>query len=310
MSGALPFIAWTWVALVLVTAAGQGLRHWLSPDGGNTVVENLNTRIESWWVITILLALALLLGRTGVMLLFLGASFAALREFLTLTTTDRADHYSLAAAFFLVLPLQYLWVWWPWYGLYSIFVPVYAFLLLPMISALRGNPSNFLVRVAETQWALMLCVFCASHIPALLNLDIPGYAGREVLLIGFLIVVVQGSDVLQYLWGLLYGRTVIAPGLSSKTWEACLGGCLSAALIGLLLWWMTPFSPLAAMVMAVLAAACGFFGGLVMNAIKRDRGVRDWGTLMNAQGGIIDRLEGVLFAAPIFFHLTRYNWSV
>jgi phosphatidate cytidylyltransferase len=125
------------------------------------------------------------------------------------------------------------------------------------------------------------------------------------------VIVVQLSDVLQYVWGKLFGRTRIAPNLSpSKTVEGFVGGVASATLIGAGLWWITPFTPLQAGLMAFVIAMMGFFGGLVMSAIKRDRGVKDWGHLIEGHGGLIDRLDSVVFSAPIFFHLTRYWWSL
>jgi phosphatidate cytidylyltransferase len=167
------------------------------------------------------------------------------------------------------------------------------------------------MRIAETQWALMLCVFCVSHVAALLLLDIPGYEGRNVLLIAFLVLVVQLSDVLQYVWGKLLGRHKIAPGLSpSKTWEGFIGGTLTATLIGAALWWITPFNPLQAAYLSFIIVIMGFFGGLVLSAVKRDRGVKDWGHLIAGHGGFIDRLDSVIFSAPVFFHLVRYGWSL
>ena len=298
------------VVLIVASAIGYGLQHRLSPDGSHAVVENLNDRIRAWWVMVVLMGLALLGGKTGVTLLFAFCSFAALREFITLTDTRRADHWALAASFFVVLPLQYYLIWIDWYGLYSIFIPVYGFLLLPIIAALRGDTDHYLVRIAEVQWALMICVFCTSHVPALLTLDIPGFQGRNVLLIAFLVIVVQISDVLQYIWGKLLGRTKIAPRLSpSKTVEGFVGGALSATAIGAALSWMTPFTPLQAAFLSLVIVLMGFFGGLVMSAIKRDRGVKDWGHLIAGHGGFIDRLDSVVFSAPIFFHLVRYGWS-
>jgi phosphatidate cytidylyltransferase len=198
-----------------------------------------------------------------------------------------------------------------WYGLYSIFIPVYAFLFMPIIAALRADTTRFMARVAVAQWALMLAVFCLSHVPALITLDVPGYESRGLLLIAFLVLVVQSSDVLQYVFGKLYGKRTIAPQLSpSKTWEGFLGGVGSATLIGAALWWITPFSPLEAGLMALIICLMGFLGGLVMSAIKRDRGVKDWGHLIEGHGGMLDRLDSVIFAAPIFFHLTRYFFAV
>jgi phosphatidate cytidylyltransferase len=296
--------------LVLASVIGEVLRLRLSPAGENPVIENLNARINAWWVMVICLAIAFIAGKPGVVLLFALCSFAALREFLTLTTHNRADHWSLVACFFLILPLQYAFLATDWYGMYSIFIPVYAFLILPVVSSLRGSTKDFLIRVSETQWALMICVYCASHVPALLYLQIPGFEGRNVILIAYLIFVVQLSDVLQYVWGKLIGRTKVAPNLSpSKTWEGLIGGTLSATAIGTALYWMTPFTPLEAAGMCLLITLMGFFGGLVMSAIKRDRGIKDWGHLIAGHGGFLDRLDSVIFAAPIFFHVTRWVWS-
>ena len=296
--------------LVVASIIGEILRLRLSPAGDNPVIENLNARINAWWVMVICLALAFIAGKPGVVLLFALCSFAALREFLTLTTQNRADHWSLVACFFLILPLQYWFLATDWYGMYAIFIPVYAFLLLPVLSALRGSTKDFLIRVSETQWALMICVYCASHVPALLYLQIPGFEGRNVILIAYLIFVVQLSDVMQYVWGKLVGRTKVAPNLSpSKTWEGLIGGALTATAVGTALWWMTPFSPWQAAGMCLLITLMGFFGGLVMSAIKRDRGIKDWGHLIAGHGGFLDRLDSVIVAAPIFFHVTRWIWS-
>lgn len=295
--------------LVVATIIGQVLKQRAGAEPSSTV-ENLNARIMAWWGMTALLALAFVAGRTGVVVLFAICSFAALREFATLTTKRNADHWAIAAAFFVVLPVQYYFVWIDWYGMYSIFIPVYAFLLLPIAAALQGDTRDFLIRTAELQWALMICVYCASYVPALLTLQIDGFEGRNVLLIAFLVVVVQLSDVLQYTWGKLIGRRKVAPSLSpSKTWEGLVGGVASATLVGTLLWWMTPFAPWQAALMSLAITVAGFFGGLVMSAIKRDRGVKDWGHLIAGHGGFIDRLDSVVFSAPIFFHLTRYFWS-
>lgn len=316
MISTIPAGLWTLLSAVtgLLTVAsviGHMLRRRYSPQGDNEVVENLNQRIRSWWIMAVLLGIALLGGRTAVVLLFAFASFSALREFISLVQARQSDHWALALVFFVVLPVQYLFVWQQYYGMFSIFIPVYAFLLLPVVSALRGDSHGYLVRISEVQWALMICVFCVSHVPALLSLEIPGFEGRNVLLIAFLIVVVQLSDVLQYVWGKLLGSHPIAPNLSpSKTVEGFIGGVASATLIGGCLAWMTPFSFLQAAALALMIALLGFAGGLVMSAIKRDRGIKDWGYLIEGHGGFIDRLDSVVFSAPIFFHVVRYFWSV
>lgn len=295
--------------LFAMTVLGEVLRIRQGAKTENPVLETYMTRVQSWWGMVAFVGFALLLGKPGVMVLFAFASFAALREFLTLTAKAQADHLSLAAAFFVVLPLQYVFVALEWAGLYTVFIPVYAFLLLPIVSALRGNADRFLIRVAETQWALMIAVFCLSHVPALMAVDITGYADRSVLLIAFLVMVVQLGDLLEYFFGRRIGRHKIAPGLSPKTWEGVACGMISAMLIGGLLNWITPFGLFGAMAMAGAASLVGMFGNLVFAAIKRDRGVKDWSHLIPGQGGFVDQLDSVIFAAPIFYHLTHFFYA-
>jgi phosphatidate cytidylyltransferase len=296
--------------LAFASILGQILKAKAAGQDSPTI-DNLNARVNAWWIMVALLGVAIAFGKTAVVILYALASFFALREFITLSDTRRGDHWALLAAFFLALPVQYYLVWIEWYGLFAIFIPVYGFLLMPVIAALRQDTDNFLTRVSAQQWALMICVYCASHVPALLTLDIPGYAGKQVLLVAFLIIVVQGSDVLQYVFGKLFGKTKVAPQLSpSKTWEGLIGGVTSATALGAALYWITPFTPLQAAMLAFVICMMGFFGGLVMSAIKRDRGVKDWGRMIQGHGGVLDRIDSIVFSAPIFFHLTRYWWSV
>ena len=296
--------------LTLASAVGWALKLRLAPERPHAVVDNLNARIKAWWVMVVVIGLALLAGKGAVILLFAFASFAALREYATLVPTRRADHWVLVVCFFVCIPVQYLLVWYEWYGFYSVFVPVYAFLALPAIAVLRGDVRNFMLRIATLQWGLMITVYCISHVPALLTLDIPFYEGRNAFLLVFLILVVQSSDVLQYVWGKLFGRTPVAPEVSpSKTLEGLVGGVASATLLGACLWWITPFSFLQAGAIALMVALAGFLGGLVMSAIKRDRGVKDWGSMIEGHGGMLDRLDSVCFSAPIFFHTVRFWWS-
>lgn len=296
--------------LLLASTVGAVLKRAVAGGQPHAVIDNLNARVNAWWVMVAALGGAFALGSAGLMTLFAFVSFYALREFTTLVYTRRGDHAAIAATFFVVLPLQYAFVWTGWYGMFAIFIPVYAFLVLPILSALGSDTQRFLERTAKVQWGLMISVYCISHVPALVMLDIPGHEGRNLLLVAFLVIVVQGSDVLQYVWGKLAGRHQVAPELSpSKTWEGLLGGVASATALGAALHGITPFSPLQAAGMALVLCLMGFLGGLVMSAIKRDRGVKDWGTLIEGHGGMLDRLDSVVFAAPVFFHFVRYWWT-
>lgn len=296
--------------LVFASAVGAILKRRLAPGRPHAAIDNLNARVRSWWLMVAVIGLALLAGKAGVIALFAFASFTALREYTTVAPTRRGDHLAVLLSFFVAVPFQYLLVWMEWYGFYTIFIPVYCFLVLPTLSAMRGEVRDFMQRAAILQWGLMICVYCLSHVPALLTLGIPGYEGRNAFLLVFLILVVQSSDVLQYVWGKLLGKTKIAPEVSpAKTVAGFVGGVACTAVLGAALWWITPFAPWQAALIALALALMGFLGGLVMSAIKRDRGVKDWGTLIEGHGGVLDRLDSVCFSAPIFFHVVRYWWT-
>jgi len=298
------------ITLIIASSIGYGLKFKVGFSTPHAVIDNLNARINAWWIMILIIFAAAALGFYGVIGLFFVISFMALREFLSLLYIRRGDHLALAACFYVILPLQYFLVAIDWFSMFTIFIPVYGFLFLPILSALLGDTAHFLDRSTKVQWALMISVFCISHIPAILTLDIEGFEDKKLLLMIFLILVVQSSDVLQYVWGKLFGKHKIAPKLSpSKTVEGFVGGVISASVLGGLLYWLTPFNPVQAVLMSLLICLMGFLGGLVMSAMKRSMGVKDWGNMISGHGGMLDRMDSLCFAAPIFFHVVRYYWA-
>lgn len=290
----------------------------------NSTLKNLNQRIAAWWAMALGLAITLLIGETAVIILFLGLSFLALREFLTIAPTHRSDHKTLVWLVYIIPVINYWFLWEHWYGAFAVLIPVYAFLFLPIRNALAGDTDNFLQRAAMIQWALMVCVYAISYIPAIMQLPVMMHNGREAaegsalgtggaegaLLMLFLVVVVQLSDVFQYVWGKTLGKHPVAPSVSpNKTWEGLIGGVLTATAIGAGLWWITPFVWWQAALLAFVSCLMGFFGGLVMSSIKRDRGVKDFGATIAGHGGIMDRLDSLSFSAPVFFHLVRFFFT-
>ena len=300
------------VFLVLTVASTIGLtlkwRHGF--DRAHATIDNLNARLKAWWIMIAVIAAATWTGAWAIIGLFALVSFQCLREYVSLAPTRKGDHRALIWSFYVFLPLQYYLIAAGWYGLFSILIPVYAFLLLPISASLGADTTRFLERSAKIQWGLMICVYCLSHVPALLTLEIPGYEGRNLLLVVFLLLTVQSSDVFQYIWGKLLGRHALSKQISpSKTVEGLVGGVLSATVMGAALWWITPFSPVEAAFVALVINTLGFFGGFVLSAIKRDRGVKDWGHLIEGHGGMLDRVDSLAFSAPVFFHLLRYGWT-
>ncbi len=293
--------------LVIATIVGQVLKWTKSPS---TTIENLNQRINAWWIMCAVFGLTLVIGPIGSLVLFGILSILALREYVALIQTRRADRHTLFWTFFAFTPLQYFLLGIKWTGFFIV-IPVYAFLFIPAMMAFAGDTTSFLERAAKIQWGLMICVYCLSYAPALLTLDIHGGYGPDAKLLLFLVIVCQLSDVLQYVYGKLLGKRQIAPNVSpSKTWEGFVGGALTATVIGAGMWWLTPFSPSGAAAIAFMITLLGFAGGVVMSAIKRDRGVKDFGNIIQGHGGILDRMDSVIFAAPVFFHVVRFFYGL
>lgn len=276
-------------------------------DATRRTVANLNARLRAWWVIVVGCTLALLLGRAGAAVLFGLVSLLALREFTALVPLRPADRVILGWVTWTLLPLQYWLAVSGWHGLFSLVVPIGVFTLVPVAMAVSGDTERFLERAALLHFGWMVCVFGVSHAPALLALPLPGLGPR---LLAFFLLVVQLSDVFQYIWGKLLGRHPIAPRISpNKTWEGFLGGVGTATAIGAALSWVTPFNHWHAAGMSLVVTLLGFAGGLVLSAIKRSEGVKDYGTLVQGHGGVLDRIDSVCFSAPVFYYLTRFFFT-
>jgi phosphatidate cytidylyltransferase len=274
-----------------------------------------NERVRAWWMMAAILVAGCLLGYHATVFLFFLVSFWALREFITMTPTRRSDHRTLFWVFFVITPAQYVLVALgeQWYPVYSIMIPVFGWLILPSRIAFSGDAKRFLERSAKILAGLIICVYSLSYAPALLDLTLETRSGTEELapwmgskagLLFYFVLLVQLSDVLQYAWGKLIGRHVIAPNINaSRTWEGFCGGVASTTVFGVLLYWVTPFGVWGSACMAMVVAIMGFAGGMTMSAIKRDRGVKDYGTLVQGHAGVLDRIDSICFSAPVFFHL-------
>jgi phosphatidate cytidylyltransferase len=294
--------------LAVATVLGQVVKRQPHLGLHAAAVDSFNSRVRAWWIICSLLAVAFFnFGLTVALFGFL--CFWALREFITLTPTRLGDHRALFWVFFFFTPLQFVLVWLDNYPLYSILIPVYAFLFIPARVALSGDYKRFLERVAKIQSGLLICVYCLSFAPALLYLEIPGDEpqGSNARLLFFFVTMALLSEAVQFIWSRLYGRHVIAPSINAaRTWEGLIGGTVTAALVGMLLKWATPFDNIwQAALSSMIIAVMGFAGAMTMSAIKRDRGVRDYGTLVEGHGGVLDRIDAICFAAPVFYHVTR-----
>jgi phosphatidate cytidylyltransferase len=301
-------------ALVAATAAAVilSLRGESAP-GRERRGERLERDLRAVWVGATLFWLAWVSGALGATLLFGIVSFLALREFITLMHTRRSDHRSLILAFFVVLPVQYAIVGGRWFDLLTVFIPVYAFLAIPVVSALAGDPQRFLERNAKIQWGIMVCIYGLSHAPALLLLEFPRYEGRGAFLLFYLVVVAASAQIVQEAASRRMRRRPVARRISRDfSLRAWFAGAFVAAWIGALLYWITPFKAGQALAIGFIAAGAGTLGDFVMQALKRDAGVLYWGNRSSVTGavGLLDRVAPLCFAAPVFFHSLRWYFRL
>jgi phosphatidate cytidylyltransferase len=130
--------------------------------------------------------------------------------------------------------------------------------------------------------------------------------GRELLL--FALVLVWLGDTLAYFVGRAVGRLPLAPEISpKKTWEGAAGNLVGALVAGGAFAWWLKAEPAPWLMAAALANVAGQFGDLAESAFKRGAGVKDSGTLLPGHGGLLDRIDSLIFAAPVVW---CYFWFV
>ncbi len=267
----------------------------------------LRQRIQSWYLMVGILFVVLAFSTTAAVVFFGFLSFLALKEFLSIVPMRLSDRNVIFWAY-LSIPLQYYWIISGWYGMFIIFIPVYMFLFLSLRMVLTGETKGFIRAVGTIHWAVMLTVFCISHIAYLLVLPVKNLEAGSIGLVLFLLLITQLNDVFQYVWGKLLGRHKIIPKVSpNKTWEGFLGGLFSIVIIcGFVAPFLTPLSSIQGLLAGLLISCAGFVGDVVVSSVKRDLQIKDSGNLIPGHGGILDRLDSLTFTAPLFFHLIHY----
>ena len=291
-------------ALLAVATVAVRVLQWRDPERDRT---ELRQRVNSWWIIAGVFSLAIVGTRAISLVFFAFVSFLALKEYFSVIPTRRADRRVLFWAY-LTIALQFYWVATEWYGMFIVFIPVFAFLLIPLRMITIGRTDGYLRAVGSIHWGLMTMVFSLSHAAFLLILrlkDAPADAvppGPGLVL--FLVVLTQLNDVAQYLWGKSLGRGKIVPQVSpGKTWAGFIGGVVTTALLATLAGpYLTPLDDWQSLGAGLIIGVGGFVGDVSISALKRDLGIKDSGSLLPGHGGILDRIDSLTYTAPLFFH--------
>lgn len=293
------------IGLLLVASTICFFLRWKNPNADYT---ELRQRIQSWWIMITILFAVLVINKTTAIIFFGFLSFLALKEFLSIVPMRLSDRCVIFWAY-LAIPVQYYWVSQGWYGMFIVFIPVYMFLFLPLRMVLVGETKGFIKAVGTIHWALMLTIFCISHIAYLLVLPEKNQAAGSVGLVLFLLFMTQLNDVYQYVWGKLLGSHKIIPKVSpNKTWEGFLGGLGSITLCcGFAAPLLTPLTYKQGLLAGLLISSSGFIGDVVVSSVKRDLQIKDSGHLIPGHGGILDRLDSLTFTSPLFFHFIYYS---
>jgi len=267
--------------------------------------KELKDRVNSWWYILGFFLVGIMLNTSLAMFFLAFLSFLALKEYFTLIPSRQTDRRVMFYAY-LAIPVQYYFAGISWYGMFIIWIPVYLFLLLPFRQVLIGETKGFLENTARVQWGLMMFVFGLSHLAYMLTLEpINGVGGKELVL--YLVLLTAFNDVLQYLWGKSFGKHKIIPKVSpNKTVEGFVGAFFTIALLAWVFSFLTPFTWYEALGAGMIISAFGFVGDVVISMIKRDIGVKDSGNLIPGHGGVLDRVDSLVYTAPLFFHYVYY----
>ncbi len=271
-------------------------------------LSNFRQRIKSFWLIIILFTLAFAVNKIVAFLFIMFISYLALKEYFSLISTRRVDRRVLLWAY-LAIPLQFYFIYIGWFAMFYLFVPLYMFMLIPMRMVTIGENEGFLKACGTMHWGLMTAVYALGYLALYLVLPVaknPNGGGIGILLC--ILIITIFNDFMQYVFGKSFGKYKIIPKVSpNKTWEGFIGGVLSTTILtAFLAPYLTPLTIKQSIFAGFVLSIAGFLGDVIMSAIKRDIGVKDTGTLLPGHGGILDRLDSLIFTAPLFFHYCAY----
>ena len=269
---------------------------------------NFKLRLKSFWLIVILFTVAFSFNKTFAFFFLALINYLALKEFFSLIPTRRADRRVLLLAY-LCIPVQFFFIYIGWIVMFYLIVPLYMFLLIPVRMVLIGDNEGFLKSCGTIHWGLMATVYALGYLAAYLVIPVEkNPIGGSVGMLLCILVLTVFNDFAQFLFGKSFGRHKIIPKVSpNKTWEGFIGGVIATTLLALFLVpYLTPSNFLLGAGAGFVIAVTGYLGDVTMSAIKRDIGVKDTGTTLPGHGGILDRLDSLVFTAPLFFHYTVF----
>ena len=275
-------------------------------------LDNLWIRMKSFLFIVIFFTAAFCFNKITAFLFLILISYLCLKEFLSLIPTRKTDRNVLLWAY-LSIPITYYIIYIRWVTLFYLFIPLYMFILISVRMVMASNTDGFLKNLAVLQYGLMTTVYALGYLGliAIIPLQYNPQGGALGLLF-YILVLTVANDFMKMFSGKLLGKHKIIPKVSpNKTWEGFIGGVFGTTILSVVMaHFLTPFNLWQSALAGAVLAVFGFFGDVTMSAIKRDLGIKDTSTLIPGHGGILDRLDSLLFTAPLFYHFFAYIYHI
>ena len=299
------FRSYAGIVLLLLVLGGLviGLLRW----GLQRDVHHAWQSFTSWLIMAPLVLLGVFAGRVPVIVLFSLLAIFAFKEYARatglyrdwlMTGTVYLGILAVGVVSALVDPNEQV----PgWYGLFAI-LPVYVITAILLIPVLRNQTQGQLQRIALGILGFLYIGWMFGHLAFLAN------ASNAYGYLLYLIFAVEVNDVAAYTFGRLFGRHPLRSNISpKKTWEGAMGALAVSMILPWLLRFSFPhFTPLQLILTGLIVGVTGQLGDLSMSVIKRDLGVKDMGALIRGHGGILDRIDSLIYVTPLFFHMVRW----
>ncbi|MDX8431125.1 MAG: phosphatidate cytidylyltransferase [Candidatus Algichlamydia australiensis] len=302
-----PPVFWTFLSLVGLLLTFQ-IFAWLFPT---KKFSDLKKRLIAWWIIFGVFALLFLTRNWCITLFWMGISYLALKEYFQ-AVPKLSEHKRVRLWLYLSLPIQYLLILTNSFIGFLIFIPVYVYLCIPVRMIIAGTPKEFLHSIGTMFWGIMMMGYSLSYIAFLSTYSTQmQFEAGPLGLVLYLLILTEINDASQYIWGKLFGKRKIVPLISpKKTYEGCFGGILTTIIFAALLSpFLTPTHFGFATFVGILVGVGGFLGDVTMSALKRDVQIKDFGRLLPGHGGLLDRIDSLIFTAPLFFYLIYWKFG-
>jgi len=192
-----------------------------------------------------------------------------------------------------------------WYGFF-VAVPVFAIALILFIPILRNRARGELQRMSLAIVGFVYIGWMFGHLGFLAN------ARNAYGFLCYIIFATELNDVAAFTFGKLFGRHPLRSQISpNKTWEGALGAITLSMVLPWLLRFSFPFfGPWQLILTGLIVGIGGQLGDLSISVIKRDIGTKDMGATIPGHGGILDRIDSLIYVAPLFMHMAGYYYGL